>query len=171
MKKYTCPCCGYKTIDSDGDYDICPVCYWEDDPFQKMNEYDLGANKIPLIEAQKNYLLYGACEETATQFVRKPAEQDKRDPDWEPINDDSLYEFKLACRKFIEGTYSIAELQHHLSWIAVPDDIAEDIKQIDNDLEMIRFCTSDYKQRNEALNVVNVMLKKLNITIESNGDY
>ncbi|MGE7915953.1 CPCC family cysteine-rich protein [Lysinibacillus xylanilyticus] len=28
--KYPCPCCGYKTIDSDGHYHICPICFWED---------------------------------------------------------------------------------------------------------------------------------------------
>ncbi|NOU96195.1 hypothetical protein GC093_23645 [Paenibacillus sp. LMG 31456] len=145
MKKYTCPCCGYKKIASDGDYDICPICFWEDDPYQKMNEYDLGANTIPLVEAQKNYIRLGACEEKATHVVRKPTEKDKKDPDWKSI-DDNLYEFKLACRKFIEGTYSIAELEHNLSWVAVPDDIVGLIKQTENDLEMIRFCTSDYNR-------------------------
>lgn len=163
MKKYTCPCCGYKTIESDGDYEICPVCFWEDDPFQKMNEYDFGANKIPLVEAQKNYLRYGACEKTATQYVRRLTEQDKRNPDWAPVND-SMYEFKLACRKFIEGTYSIAELQHNFSWITVPEDIAGELKQVDNNLDMIRYCTLDYKQRDEALDVLNEFLKKMNIT-------
>lgn len=108
MKKYTCPCCGYKTIDSDGNYDICSICFWEDDPFQKMNVYNLGANKIPLVEAQRNYIRNGACEERVAKFVRKPTNQDKRDPNWKPIND-ILYEFKLACRKFIEDTYSISE--------------------------------------------------------------
>src|SRR5579885_3179586 len=29
--KYSCPCCGYKTLDERGGYDICPVCFWEDD--------------------------------------------------------------------------------------------------------------------------------------------
>ncbi|MGX9134172.1 CPCC family cysteine-rich protein [Rummeliibacillus sp. JY-2-4R] len=31
----------------------------EDDPFQKENDYDRGANQIPLIEAQKNYISHG----------------------------------------------------------------------------------------------------------------
>lgn len=167
MKKYTCPCCGYKTIDNNGNYDICQICFWEDDPFQEMNVYDLGANKIPLVEGQKNYIRYGACDKEATHFVRKPTKDDKRDPDWKPINDD-MYELKLACRKFIEGKYSIAELENNLSWIAVPEDIAGLVKQIENDLEMIRFCTSDYKQRNEALDVVNALCKKLNFTINEN---
>lgn len=33
MKKYTCPCCGYKTLEEEvrGSYEICPICFWEDD--------------------------------------------------------------------------------------------------------------------------------------------
>ena len=42
MKKYTCPCCGYQSLDSDGDYDICEICFWEDDPYQKLNANELG---------------------------------------------------------------------------------------------------------------------------------
>ena len=34
MRKYKCPCCGYFTFEDkpNGNYDICPVCFWEDDP-------------------------------------------------------------------------------------------------------------------------------------------
>ena len=34
--KYTCPCCGYKTLDEKppGTYAICSICYWEDDGVQ-----------------------------------------------------------------------------------------------------------------------------------------
>jgi len=28
---YSCPCCGYLTLPERGAYDICPVCFWEDD--------------------------------------------------------------------------------------------------------------------------------------------
>ncbi|MBW4608570.1 MAG: hypothetical protein KME22_15515 [Hassallia sp. WJT32-NPBG1] len=28
---YHCPCCGYKTLSERGGYEICPVCFWEDD--------------------------------------------------------------------------------------------------------------------------------------------
>jgi hypothetical protein len=28
---YTCPCCGYPTLDERGVYDICAECGWEDD--------------------------------------------------------------------------------------------------------------------------------------------
>jgi hypothetical protein len=48
-KLYACPCCGEKTLEAQGDYEICDVCDWEDDPGQ--SEYpndDLGANEISL---------------------------------------------------------------------------------------------------------------------------
>ena len=28
---YRCPCCGYKTLPERGGFELCPVCFWEDD--------------------------------------------------------------------------------------------------------------------------------------------
>jgi len=148
-------------LNSVGDYDICPICFWEDDPFQKDNEYDLGANQVPLIEAQKNYIRYGACEKRFVKNVRKSNERDKRNPNWKALKDD-LYELGLVCKKF-EGVYNIADLEHNLSLIDVPKEINKIVEQAMNDLEMIRFCTSDYKQRDEAIEIVGNLLKRLNI--------
>ncbi|WP_129710419.1 CPCC family cysteine-rich protein [Priestia megaterium] len=85
MKKYTCPCCGYQSLDSDGDYDICEICFWEDDPYQKLNANELGANSISLIEAQENFMVYGACNKESLQHVREPSVQDVKDFNWKPI--------------------------------------------------------------------------------------
>ena len=30
-EKYTCPCCGHRTLDERGGYEICSECGWEDD--------------------------------------------------------------------------------------------------------------------------------------------
>ena len=63
--KYKCPCCGFYTFDEklNGNYDICPVCFWEDDPIQlEDNEYEGGANRVSLIQARHNFLLFGACD-------------------------------------------------------------------------------------------------------------
>lgn len=54
--KKRCPCCGYKSLDIDSIYDVCPVCFWEDDPIQNKNpDYDGGANELCLIDAKKNF--------------------------------------------------------------------------------------------------------------------
>jgi hypothetical protein len=29
--RFRCPCCGFRTLNERGGYDICPVCFWEDD--------------------------------------------------------------------------------------------------------------------------------------------
>lgn len=34
-----CPCCGYRTIKERGFYEICPVCYWEDDGIDEISRY------------------------------------------------------------------------------------------------------------------------------------
>lgn len=73
--KYKCPCCGYYTFDNkpDGSYDICKVCFWEDDPIQLEDPtYEGGANKVSLIQAKENYKEFGACEREMIPRVRKP---------------------------------------------------------------------------------------------------
>lgn len=86
---YPCPCCGYKTFDvpANGSYDICPVCFWEDDPVQLKNpDYVGGANHISLRQAQKNFLEFGACEKNMKSHVRAPREDEARDEDWTPLS-------------------------------------------------------------------------------------
>jgi len=86
--KYTCPCCGYKTLDEEppGTYDICEICYWEDDNIQFDDpDYEGGANVPSLRQAQKNFIEWGACEKRFIKFVRKPNENDIKDIDWESL--------------------------------------------------------------------------------------
>ncbi len=75
-KKHKCPCCGYYTIELDQGYpayEICPVCFWEDDPEQRADEtLTECANKVSLLEARKNYREFGACEAYVLKFVRGP---------------------------------------------------------------------------------------------------
>ena len=46
---YACPCCGEKTINVRDDFEICKICFWEDDPGQSAHpDDDDGANSICL---------------------------------------------------------------------------------------------------------------------------
>jgi hypothetical protein len=88
--KYACPCCGYKTFDYEpnGSYSICPICYWEDDPIQlKEPEYEGGANGVSLIQAQKNFLEFGASTWEVKIWVRNPIKGEERDENWKPIEE------------------------------------------------------------------------------------
>lgn len=86
--KYTCPCCGYKTLEEEppGTYGICSICYWEDDPVQfNDQDYEGGANEVSLRQAQKNFIAFGACEGCCVGLVRKPASEDVKDASWKQI--------------------------------------------------------------------------------------
>lgn len=53
------------------------MCFWEDDPIQSEdNEYECGANRVSLVQARHNFLLFGACEEKMKKYVRKPKEDE-----------------------------------------------------------------------------------------------
>lgn len=68
-----CPCCGCKTLDpEDSDFEICPVCFWENDPSQLRYPEETGANKVSLLTARKNFKEFGACEERFKEYVREP---------------------------------------------------------------------------------------------------
>ena len=87
-KKYQCPCCGYYTLDyGPGRFDICQVCYWEDDLVQSDDpNYWGGANVISLNDARENYKNFGASEKCFLDSVRPPTEEEKIVPPIEPIS-------------------------------------------------------------------------------------
>lgn len=85
MQKFTCPCCGFKTLSEKpaGSYGICPICFWEDDNVQANDpDYEGGANRVSLRQAQKNFKELGASDKRVLQYVRKPDISDEKDPDW-----------------------------------------------------------------------------------------
>lgn len=91
-----CLCCGHLTLDERGGYDICPVCFREDDayivigdgviksvpvegeasadePLSGLIDVPSGANHgLTLREGRENYRKFGACEEAMVRNVRKP---------------------------------------------------------------------------------------------------
>ena len=80
-RKYTCPCCGYKTFVNDRDAEeICKICYWQNDIDQVINpNYDGGANEVSLSQARKNYLEFGASDKRYMFVVERPTIFDIKD--------------------------------------------------------------------------------------------
>lgn len=71
--KIKCPCCGFYTLnEKEPKYDICPVCFWENDPFQTKNPNETGANNVNLTEGRDNYHRFGACEVRLMTKTRAP---------------------------------------------------------------------------------------------------
>lgn len=74
-KLFACPCCGYLTLEERGGYDICPVCFWEDDGQDNHNaDVVLGGPNggISLSEARKNFQEFGASDRDRLKHVRQP---------------------------------------------------------------------------------------------------
>lgn len=82
VPSYFCPCCKYKTLHSRGDYEICKVCFWEDDG-QDEHDADVvrgGPNyDLSLRQAQANFAALGATEERFREAVRPPRYDEERD--------------------------------------------------------------------------------------------
>ncbi|MGI6499218.1 MAG: CPCC family cysteine-rich protein [Oscillospiraceae bacterium] len=44
-KSFACPCCGSEAqLEEEGGYEICMVCGWEDDEYQRDHPNETGAN-------------------------------------------------------------------------------------------------------------------------------
>lgn len=87
--RFPCPSCGHRVFrETPGSYEICPVCFWEDDE-SGLRCPDVavgGPNHVSLVEAQRNYLMYGAIEARWVDHVRPPTEQEPREAAWRPAD-------------------------------------------------------------------------------------
>ncbi|MDB5345215.1 MAG: hypothetical protein JWP89_3592 [Schlesneria sp.] len=84
MAKWTCFICGHKTLDSRCDWDICPVCFWEDDTYvdENQDESSPANGDMRVSEAQANYIVHGCCCLAVLSHVRAPKRDEALDPDW-----------------------------------------------------------------------------------------
>jgi hypothetical protein len=70
-----CPCCGYLTLSDRGLFEICPVCFWQDDGQDDQNAEQVwgGPNGIlSLSEARENFRRFGAIDRRFLNDVRPP---------------------------------------------------------------------------------------------------
>lgn len=62
--KYCCPCCGCPTLDSRGGFEVCRICFWEDDGQDGHNaDAVLGGpnSDYSLTESRKNFDRHYTC--------------------------------------------------------------------------------------------------------------
>lgn len=77
--KERCPCCGSRTLCELAAFEICRVCFWEDD-----GQTDADADKVrggpnghlSLTQARANYREFGACDRRFVETVRRPTESE-----------------------------------------------------------------------------------------------
>lgn len=83
--RHPCPCCGYRTylIPAGGSRQLCPVCFWEDAPGEPRYN---GSNQVSLVEAQRNFTEFRACERCYRNAVRPPEPEESRSANWLTID-------------------------------------------------------------------------------------
>ena len=77
-----CPCCLCKTLHIRGEYDICPVCFWEDDGQDEDDADEVcgGPNgDLSLTQARENYRRIGASREQDLPYIRAPRPEELPD--------------------------------------------------------------------------------------------
>lgn len=74
--RYKCKCCGYFTLigetEEDVMWDICPVCFWENDISGNNPDQFSGANHMTLLQGRENFKKYSACDIKMISHVRTP---------------------------------------------------------------------------------------------------
>lgn len=71
-KLEVCPCCHFRTLLMRHTYEVCPVCFWEDDETTREDEYSPG-NAMTLRQARSTYAEIGVVDPSIADFrVEEP---------------------------------------------------------------------------------------------------
>jgi hypothetical protein len=108
--KYTCPCCGFKTLYDPFSYDICKVCNWEDDHLQlEYPALDLGPNDGSLCEEQDRIL-------KSIPVTIKDFNGFSRDEKWRPLHSDECIKPSKPYKNGMDYFNLIGEEQYKYYW-------------------------------------------------------
>ena len=79
-RDFDCPCCGFPTLTEPGGFDICSVCWWQDDGQNDHNaDRVLGGpnGAYSLSKARENFTLHGHMYDAGKgiSVVQKPTDE------------------------------------------------------------------------------------------------
>lgn len=86
MERFPCVCCGHLVMpEKAGSFDICPICFWEDDIVQlAFPMLAGGANAVSLYAGQMSYQKVGASEIRFVKEVRRTGPLEVQEEGWRP---------------------------------------------------------------------------------------
>jgi hypothetical protein len=68
-KTYRCPCCRYKTLHGRAGYEICEVCFWEDDGQDDHDADEVRGGPNGALSLRQARLNFGVCGASDQKFV------------------------------------------------------------------------------------------------------
>jgi cysteine-rich CPCC protein len=120
LAKFTCPGCGYPTLNVRGGYEICDVCNWEDD-YQDDNEADeVWGGPNADLSLTENRIAIG-------KTLQQIAENSEGSIITEPIEVLATIKFFADKKKSISDKLTGTETRDHLIWT--------EWTQVDSDLQ------------------------------------
>lgn len=79
-EKERCPCCDHLTLSERGGYEICPICFWEDDGTNDVfRESPFSPNHCTLLDGRRQYLVCRSSKERMLEHCRHPTEQEAQE--------------------------------------------------------------------------------------------
>ncbi len=77
--KYKCLCCGYLTLSARAEFDICPVCFWEDDAYLIIDEHNSSIHSAYMENENIPEELSDVCSSDLTIRIHKISHKDDTD--------------------------------------------------------------------------------------------
>ncbi len=106
---FACPCCGRKSLEEQASFDVCRVCWWEDDGQDNIDAHKkLGGPNygISLSQARYNYLTQGIYDPERADLV------EMKEPELK-------YEIGRVFK--LKGTNRISEPTRNIDWEIQPN--------------------------------------------------
>ena len=75
--QHQCPCCDYVTLPERAEWQICPVCFWEDagEDIENLDGPCPSNSGMTLRQGRANFQKLGACEEGMVKHVCSKSER------------------------------------------------------------------------------------------------
>lgn len=102
--RFSCPCCGFPTLSSRGDFELCRLCCWEDDGQDNFNAGEI------LGGFNHDYSLAGARRNFERYLTIYTPENDARDENFESERERELKRSLIAAFDKIISETSVEEL-------------------------------------------------------------
>jgi hypothetical protein len=132
MKNVACQVCGNYTISDHGSYEICSVCFWEDDGlYDNPDEVWYGPNDIlSLTQARKNYQAIGAVSQEKLKLVRKPFSYELpqyNTSTYAPNLNERLQDLVDGLKLVEAGNMTLAEIEDDITTYILLDDLLDQL--------------------------------------------